>query len=94
MSKPTKYKYNTESIIKCSNCNSIYQISSTVDSITIEVCGNCHPFYTGQDLVIDTAGRIEKFKARLTKMTNSDIKTKKVKTRKAKMTLADVESTL
>ncbi|MEW5995601.1 MAG: 50S ribosomal protein L31, partial [Candidatus Zixiibacteriota bacterium] len=37
---------------------------ATVPEITVEVCSNCHPFYTGQMKYVDTAGRVEKFKTR------------------------------
>jgi hypothetical protein len=35
-----------------------------VENITVEICSNCHPFYTGKQKLIDTAGRVDKFKAR------------------------------
>jgi large subunit ribosomal protein L31 len=35
-----------------------------VPEITVEVCSNCHPFYTGKQKLLDTAGRVDKFKAR------------------------------
>ena len=38
--------------------------TSTKDEIRIDVCSNCHPFYTGQQKIVDTAGRVEKFKSR------------------------------
>ena len=40
-------------------------MGSTKEEIHVEVCSACHPFYTGQDKIIDTAGRVEKFKARV-----------------------------
>jgi len=39
-------------------------ISSTKKDIAVEICGNCHPFYTGKEKLVDTAGRVEKFRAR------------------------------
>ena len=38
--------------------------TSTKDEIHIDVCSNCHPFYTGKQKIVDTAGRVEKFKSR------------------------------
>ncbi len=90
MSKPTSYKYNPESVVKCLNCNSEFIFGSTIDSLTIEVCGNCHPFYTGKDTVVDTAGRIEKFNARLAKVTKDSTKTKKQKQRKIRQNLSEM----
>ena len=43
------------------------KIPSTKEHIEVEICGKCHPFYTGKDKMIDTAGRVEKFKKRLAK---------------------------
>ncbi len=48
--------------VKCS-CGNTFSTRSTLGKpITIEVCSACHPFYTGKQKVIDTAGRVEKFR--------------------------------
>lgn len=59
-------KYYSESKIKCI-CGNVFTIGSTKPEISIEICSNCHPFYTGKDKIIDTAGRVERFKKRLEK---------------------------
>ena len=41
-----------------------FVVGATVPEIKVEVCGNCHPFYTGQMKYVDTAGRVEAFKAK------------------------------
>jgi len=47
--------------VTCS-CGSIFTTRSTVGhDLTIEVCSACHPFYTGQQKIVDTAGRVDKF---------------------------------
>ncbi len=84
--------YYDQALIKCSNCNSEYTLFSSVETMTVEVCGNCHPFYTGQDVVMDTAGRIEKFQARLAKVQDNSGKAKKAKARKTRQTLEDLET--
>lgn len=43
-------------------CGGEFQIESTLDSLRVEICADCHPFYTGTNKIVDTAGRIEKFK--------------------------------
>jgi large subunit ribosomal protein L31 len=43
-------------------CGSNFTTRSTVPKIEVEICSQCHPFYTGKQKYIDTAGRIEKFK--------------------------------
>jgi large subunit ribosomal protein L31 len=47
-------------------CGAVYTMGSTKEKVSVEICANCHPFYTGNEKVIDTAGRVEKFKARQT----------------------------
>lgn len=48
--------------VKCS-CGYVTQIRSTLgnDTLAIEVCSQCHPFYTGKQKIVDTAGRVDKF---------------------------------
>ena len=45
-------------------CGNAFTVGSTKESIKVEICSECHPFYTGNDKLMDTAGRVEKFKAR------------------------------
>ena len=50
--------------VVCS-CGEAFQTASTVGrDLSIEVCSKCHPFYTGKQKIVDTAGRVEKFKER------------------------------
>lgn len=45
-------------------CGFEIQTRSTKQNINVEICSNCHPFYTGKQKLVDTAGRIEKFQRR------------------------------
>ncbi len=45
-------------------CGKSFTVGSTVKEIHVEICSACHPFYTGNDKILDTAGRVEKFRAR------------------------------
>jgi large subunit ribosomal protein L31 len=47
-------------------CGNTFVIGATVPTINVEVCSKCHPFYTGQMKFLDTTGRVEKFKQRVT----------------------------
>lgn len=47
-------------------CGAAYVVGSTKEAISVEICRTCHPFYSGTEKIIDTAGRVEKFKARQT----------------------------
>ena len=53
-----------ETTVHCNGCNTTFKSHSTVTEINVEICSNCHPFYTGKEKLIDTAGRVDKFKAR------------------------------
>ena len=46
-------------------CGATYTVSSTSEKIDVEICSSCHPFYTGLDKVLDTTGRVDKFKKRM-----------------------------
>ena len=46
-------------------CGAKYAVGSTNEKISVEICSACHPFYTGLDKVMDTAGRVDKFKKRM-----------------------------
>ena len=48
-------------------CGSTFTTRSTVGDIKLEICSECHPFFTGRQKVIDTAGRIDKFNQRFQK---------------------------
>jgi len=55
-----------------------------METIEVEICSNCHPFFTGKEKLIDTAGKVEKFKARRTKAESAPKKEKKVRVAKNK----------
>ena len=66
MKKDVHPKYYSGAKVKCA-CGNSFTVGSTVPEINIEICSKCHPFYTGKDKIIDTAGRVERFKKRLQK---------------------------
>ena len=43
-------------------CGNTFETRTTVDELRVEICSACHPFYTGKQKLIDTAGRVEKFR--------------------------------
>jgi large subunit ribosomal protein L31 len=45
-------------------CGNSFQTTSVKDAIRVEICNECHPFFTGSERMVDTAGRIDKFKKR------------------------------
>lgn len=60
MKKTIHPEYQTATIT-CA-CGEVFQTRSTKGSFHIEICSKCHPFYTGQQKFVDTAGRVERFK--------------------------------
>ena len=60
MKKGIHPKYNEESTVTCA-CGNKFTVGSTVDSISVEICSACHPFWTGDVKFIDTEGRVDKF---------------------------------
>jgi large subunit ribosomal protein L31 len=48
-------------IVTCA-CGNTFETRSTAKELHVEVCSHCHPFYTGQQRLVDTAGRVERFK--------------------------------
>ena len=50
--------------IICTSCDSIVETHATVPEIRVDLCSNCHPFYTGKQRIVDTAGRVDRFNQR------------------------------
>ncbi len=53
--------------VTCSTCNSVFQIPSTLQEFSVEVCRNCHPVYTGKQQKEMRGGRIDRFRQRMAK---------------------------
>lgn len=66
MQKDIHPKYFDKAAVTCS-CGNTFTVGSTREKIHVEICSACHPFYAGSEKVLDTAGRVERFKARLAK---------------------------
>ena len=56
----------TEATITCA-CGASFTTRSTKGSYTIDICSECHPFYTGKQRIVDTAGRVERFRRKYAK---------------------------
>lgn len=62
-------KYYEKAKVTCS-CGNTFEVGSTMPEIKVEICSACHPFFTGKQKFVDTAGRIDRFKAKLTARDN------------------------
>jgi len=52
-----------QTVIKCA-CGATYNTGSTKKDVHVEICSNCHPFFTGKQKLVDAGGRVDKFKKR------------------------------
>lgn len=58
-----------ETIIRCA-CGAEYKTRSTKENLHVEICSNCHPFFTGKQKFVDSGGRVEKFQKKYSKKKN------------------------
>ena len=82
MKKDTHPKYNAKAKVICA-CGNEIVVGSTMPEIKTELCSECHPFYTGEQRLVDTARRVEKYEEKLA-MTKTVAPTRKGKTAKRK----------
>lgn len=68
MKKDIHPQYHADAKVVCA-CGNKFATGSTMAEIHTEICANCHPFYTGKQNLIDTAGRVERFQKLVTKAT-------------------------
>lgn len=66
MQKDIHPKYDIKAKASCA-CGAVFEVGSTMDNIQVEICSSCHPFYTGNEKIVDTTGRVERFKKRAAK---------------------------
>ena len=52
-----------EAVVRCS-CGTTFETRATKPQLKVEVCSACHPFFTGEQRIVDTAGRVDRFKRR------------------------------
>ena len=100
MKKKTHPKYLHNVKVTCS-CGNTFVTGSTIDAIAIELCSKCHPFYTGEQKIVDTANLVSKFEERKKKASKKVVskrekEQKRKESRAAKHTAktSDTEKTL
>lgn len=62
--------YYPKTKVSCA-CGNTFTVGSTREAISPSICSACHPFYTGNEKIVDTQGRVDRFKKRLEKSTNA-----------------------
>ena len=63
--KPDIHPKYQKATVHCGSCGTEFQVGSTRPELRVDVCSNCHPFFTGKQTIIDTAGQVERFQRRL-----------------------------
>jgi len=66
MKKDIHPKYYADAVAKCA-CGHTFRTGSTKPELLVEICSACHPFYTGKEKLVDTAGRVDRYKKRAEK---------------------------
>ena len=66
MKKDIHPQYYPKAKVTCA-CGNSFTVGATKETIEVEVCSACHPFYTGKKKIMDKVGRVQKFRARLAK---------------------------
>jgi len=78
MKKEIHPEYYPNAKVTCA-CGNVFYVGSTKKEIQVEICYACHPFYTGKEKLVDTAGRVEKFKAKKEKAAKAQVRSKSQK---------------
>lgn len=83
MKKDIHPEYSAKTAITCS-CGASFETGATKDDMTIETCSQCHPAYTGKKKIVDSTGRVERFKNLTAKAKETKASRKSVKDKEAK----------
>jgi large subunit ribosomal protein L31 len=63
-----------EATVFCAGCSNTFTTGSTLKEIRVNVCSACHPFYTGTQKLVDTEGRVDRFKRKYANLTKAGAK--------------------
>lgn len=75
-------EYNNDCVVTCA-CGNTFTTGSTMKEIRVELCNQCHPFYTGKQKFVDTARRVEKFQEKVSRVAAAAATRKGKKVKKA-----------
>lgn len=82
--------WNHQALVTCS-CGSTFTTGSMQDTLNVDICSKCHPFFTGEMKFVDRQGRVDKF---MQKMQAAQVKQQELKSKKKKAAKADAKSHL
>jgi large subunit ribosomal protein L31 len=83
MKKGIHPKYHDDATINCS-CGAVFKTGSTREKLQVEICSQCHPFYTGKKRITDVTGRVDRFKKLFEKTAEKKEAVQKAKEEKVK----------
>lgn len=83
MKKDIHPAYNAKTTITCS-CGAVFETGATKEDLSIETCSQCHPVYTGKKKIVDSTGRVERFKQMAAKTAEAKKSRTKVKNKEEK----------
>ena len=63
--KPDTHPNYYQARVSCASCGTEFIVGSTAEELRVDICSSCHPFYTGKQTIVDTAGQVERFQKRL-----------------------------
>jgi large subunit ribosomal protein L31 len=63
--KPGIHPKYFQATVTCASCGNTFTVGSTKPDLRVDVCSNCHPFFTGKQQAVDTTGQVERFQRRL-----------------------------
>lgn len=86
MKKGIHPPYFKEAKVTCA-CGNIFTVGSTMEKIRVELCSQCHPFYTGKQKFVDSARRVEKFREKVAKKETAAVGRKGRKAKNATRTI-------
>jgi len=69
--KPDIHPKYHQATVTCASCHTTFVVGSTRPELRVDVCSACHPFFTGKQTIIDTAGQVERFQKRLERSTRA-----------------------
>ncbi len=91
MKKKIHPKYYKNTVVTCA-CGNTFTTGSTVQSINVELCSKCHPFYTGKQKLVDTENLVKKFKAKKKAAQKAKVINKKKKQAKRRTKVNEIKA--
>ena len=80
-----------EAKIVCLSCGKTWTVGSTKPELRLDICSNCHPFYTGEQRIVDTEGQVDRFMKRLEAHSNVAVETETAKQAQADLPISALE---